>query len=164
MTDPDETRTQTRTRAAAAVGDWLAAQDGLEVERLGEHSWLVMLAGERKRTIGVHIDVGDRHTTFQSFFMRAPDEDEAALYRYLLGRHLRTYVLRFARSADGDLLIVGLLPHNAVDTDELDRVLGQLLVAADEAFDTALRLGFSSYIEREQAWRVRTGQGRNPIT
>lgn len=150
--------------AADAVADWLADQQELEAEQVGEHTWFTTLAGERKRTIGVYIEVGDRHTTFQSFFMRAPDENEAALYRYLLGRHLRTYVLRFASSADGDLLIVGVVPHRAVDADELDRVLGQLLVAADEAFDTALRLGFSSYIEREQTWRIRTGQGRNPIT
>jgi hypothetical protein len=65
---------------------------------------------------------------------------------------------------EGDVLLVGVLPNRAVDDAELDRVLGQLLATADEAFDTALRLGFASYIEREQAWRARVGAPRNPIT
>jgi hypothetical protein len=51
-----------------------------------------------------------------------------------------------------------------VTEDELDRLLGQLLSAADDAFDRALRLGFASYIEREQEWRERSGLARNPIS
>jgi hypothetical protein len=150
--------------AAATVGAWLTAQPELRAERLAGDAWLLMLSGEHKKTIPVHISVGERETLVQSFFMRAPDENEAALYAYLLRRNLRSYVLRFAVADEGDVLLVGVLPNRAVDDAELDRVLGQLLATADEAFDTALRLGFASYIEREQAWRARVGAPRNPIT
>lgn len=137
---------------------------GLEHERVDERTWHTMLAGERKRTVPVYLEVGERHLAIQSFFMRAPDENEGELYRYLLGRHLRSYVYRFAVAETGDLLIVGVVPLAAVTSEELDRLLGQLLTLADDAFNSALRRGFSSYIEREQAWRARTGQRRNPIT
>lgn len=125
---------------------------------------MVMLAGEHKRTVGVTISVGDHTLIAQSFFMRAPDEDRARVYGLLLRRNLRSYTLRFALHPDGDVLLVGVLPLAAVTADELDRMLGQLLSVADETFDEALRLGFASYIEREQMWRVSTGQPRNPIT
>ena len=148
--------------ARAVVERWLAAND-VDAEREGER-WTLMLHGERKRTLGVTLSLGDHTLIVQSFFMRAPDEDIAAVYALLLRRNLRSYTLRFALHPDGDVLLVGVVPLEAVTDVELDRVLGQLLAVADETFDEALRLGFAGYIEREQAWRSASGLPRNPIT
>lgn len=153
-----------RREAIAAADRWMSNEPDLPVERLGDDVWFVMLAGDAKKTVPVHVSVGERHTLVQSFFMRAPDENEAGLYGYLLRRNLRSYCLRFALTDDGDVLLVGVLPNAAVTVAELDLVLGQLLATADEAFDHALRLGFASYIEREQAWRAKVGAPRNPIS
>jgi hypothetical protein len=152
--------------AAEVIAGWFAQQPSLDVERLerGEGAWLSQLSGERKRTIPVYLELGAHNLAIQSFFMRAPDENEAEVYRFLLQRNLRTYVFRFALSHEGDVLILAVLPLPAVTPDELDRVMGQLLVVADEAFNPALRAGFTTYIEREQAWREKVGTGRNPIT
>ena len=148
--------------ARAVVERWLAAND-VDAEREGER-WTLMLHGERKRTLGVTLSLGDHTLIVQSFFMRAPDEDSAAVYALLLRRNLRSYTLRFALHPDGDVLLVGVVPLEAVTDVELDRVLGQLLAVADETFDEALRLGFAGYIQREQAWRSASGLPRNPIT
>lgn len=142
---------------------WAAAAE-LPVQRVSDSGWDLMLAGEHKRTIPVHLELGDHTLTVQSHFLRAPDENAEQLYAYLLRRNLRTYVMRFALHPDGDLLLVGVLPLTAVSEEGLDRLVGQLLAAADAAFDTALKMGFSSYIDREQAWRERNGLGRNPIS
>jgi hypothetical protein len=123
-----------------------------------------MLHGEHKRTVGVTVSIGDHTLIVQSFFMRAPDDDAAAVYALLLRRNLRSYTLRFALHPDGDVLLVGVVPLEAVTDVELDRVLGQLLAIADETFNEALRLGFAGYIEREQAWRSAAGLPRNPIS
>ena len=148
--------------ASAAVERWLAAND-VDGERDGER-WMVMLRGERKRTVAVTMSLGDHTLIAQSFFMRAPDEDAAAVYELLLRRNLRSYTLRFALHPDGDVLLVGVLPLEAVTADEIDRMLGQLLAVADATFDEALRRGFADYIAREQAWRSSTGLPPNPIT
>jgi hypothetical protein len=154
------------TSPAAVIDGWFEAHPSLSVERLdrGEGAWLSQLSGERKRTIPVYLELGAHNLAIQSFFMRAPDENEAAVYRFLLQRHLRTYVFRFALAQEGDVLLLGVLPLAAITAEELDRAMGQLLVIADEAFNPALRAGFTSYIEREQAWRDKVGAGRNPIT
>jgi hypothetical protein len=148
--------------ARAAVERWLASR-GVESER-DDQRWMVMLHGEHKRTVGVTISIGDHTLIVQSFFMRAPDEDAAGVYALLLRRNLRSYTLRFALHPDGDVLLVGVIPLEAVTDDELDRVLGQLLAVADETFNEALRLGFADYIAREQEWRNASGLPRNPIT
>lgn len=149
---------------AGVVDGWFAANPELPVERTAVGGWLTVLRGERKRTVPVHLLLGQHTLALESFFVRAPEENLADTYAYLLRRHLRSYVLRFALTADADVLLVGQLPRHAVTPEELDRVLGQLLAVADDAFDTVLRTGFASYIAREQQWRDRVGLARNPIS
>lgn len=149
--------------ALAAVEAWLA-DAGVEATRPSATGFDLTLSGERKRTLPVHIEVGERTLTVQALFLRAPDERAGELYAYLLSRNLRSYVARFALHPDGDVLLLAVLPLAAVDAAELDRVMGQLLATAEEAFEHALRTGFGAYIAREQAWRQRAGLPRNPIT
>ncbi len=153
-----------RDAARAAVERWFAASPDLTVERTGDDGWLTVLAGERKRTIPVHLGLGAHTLTVQSFFMRAPDESAGEVYGLLLRRNLRTYTCRFALSDAGDVMLVAVVPLHAVTTAELDRLMGQLLEAADSTFDAALRRGFAGYIEAEQAWRTGLGMPRNPIS
>lgn len=153
-----------RAQAVQAVQGWFDGQPDLPVERAGEEGWVTMLSGEHKRTIGMFLSVGDHTLVVESHFMRAPDEHAAELYELLLKRNQRSYALRFCLYDTGDVMLVGLMPLAAVTTAEVDRLAGALLTVADESYNAALRLGFTSYIEREQAWRERTGLGRNPIT
>lgn len=50
------------------------------------------------------------------------------------------------------------LPLAAVTADEVDRLLGQVLEAADGSFNTLLELGFATAIRREYEWRVARGE------
>ena len=149
--------------AAAAIDAWFEQSDQ-EVERVGDNGWLTVLAGERKRTIPVFLELGEHTLMIESFFLAAPDERHDEVYRYLLQRNLRTYNMRFALYDSGDVMLVGILPTHAITVEEIDRTLGQLLTVADESYWPAIRLGFTGYIEREQAWREKVGLGRNPIT
>jgi hypothetical protein len=146
------------------IDAWFASQPQLEVERLRDNAWLTVLSGERKRGIPVYLELGSHTLVIESFFMTAPDERHDEVFRYLLQRNLRTYTLRFAVYDNGDIMLVGVLPRHAVTTDEIDRTMGQLLSVADDSYWPAIRLGFTEYIEREQAWRAKVGLGRNPIT
>jgi hypothetical protein len=148
---------------AQVIEQWFEQSD-LEAEREGETGWLTVLSGERKRTIPVFLELGEHTLMIESFFLAAPDERHDEVYRYLLQRNLRTYNMRFALYDSGDVMLVGVLPHHAVTVEELDRTMGQLLYIADESYWPAIRLGFTGYIEREQAWREKVGLGRNPIT
>jgi hypothetical protein len=54
--------------------------------------------------------------------------------------------------------VTGRLPLSAVTEAEIDRLLGQVLEAADGSFNTLLELGFASAIRKEYAWRVSRGE------
>jgi putative sensory transduction regulator len=143
---------------------WFEQQPELDVEQLGPAHWFTVLSGDHKRTIPASLRLTDRDLVVESFFMAAPDENREQVYAYLLRRNLRTYTFRFALDDSGDVLLVAVLPRAALSGDELDRMLGALLLSADESYDSALRAGFAGYINREQAWRAKVGAPRNPIT
>jgi Putative bacterial sensory transduction regulator len=141
--------------AARAAVEAFLAETGVAAERLGDGRWFVRLAGERKLGIGVHVVVGDRTLRVESFFMRAPEEHHAQLYRDLLLRQAASYVLRFTLDEAGDLFLVGQVPLRAVTAAEVDRVLGTVLEVADAAYLPSVATGFASSIAAERAWRAR---------
>lgn len=130
----------------------------LEFSRARPGAYLVKLAGTRKLATMCWLVVGDHALLVEAFFCRAPDENHAAFYRFLLERNARMYGVAFSLDHLGDVYLVGRRPLDSVAAEELDRLLGCVLTYADESFDKALELGFASSIRREWAWRVRRGE------
>jgi hypothetical protein len=143
-----------RSAALAAIEAFLA-ETGLEAERLDEGRWFLVLTGERKLGIGVHLQVGDRTLRVESFFMRAPEEQHGRLFRDLLLRQASSYVLRFTLDENGDLFVVGLVPLLAVTPQEVDRIVGSILELCDSAYLPSVEIGFASSLAAERAWRAR---------
>ena len=143
----------------------LAALDAadLEVDEVGEDRWMTMLAGEWKRTIPLLLDLDERTLKLTSLFAGVPDEGHAEVYRILLQRNQRPQPVHFALDDEGDLIIVGSLPLEAVDARRVDELLGTVLTLADETFNQVLRTGFATYLEAEQRWRETAGLPPNPV-
>ena len=149
-------------RARRTLLDVLEA-NGLEIIEVGDDRWMTMLEGEWKRTIPLLLTLKDRRLTATSLFSGAPDEGHEEVYRLLLQRNQRPGPVHFALDDEGDLILTGSLPLAAVDTDNLDELLGQVLVLSDETFNQVLRAGFASYLDTEQRWRAKVGLPPNPV-
>lgn len=111
--------------------------------RLQTHCWLLL----RDQTMAV-----------QAFVCRRPDENHEGVYRFMLQRNARLYGVHYALDRVGDIHLVGKIARHAITADEVDRVLGSVLEAADGDFNTFLELGFASSIRREYAWRTGNGE------
>ena len=146
-----------RTDAADALRAALAAHD-LEVEETEPGSFVVVLPGERKQRTTASLVVGEHALTVQAFVARHVDENEAAVFRWLLERNLRMYAVAFALDHHGDIHLTGRLPLSSVTPDEVDRLLGSVLEYADGSFNTILEMGFGSSITREWEWRLARGE------
>lgn len=118
----------------------------------------VELPGERKLKTSCSLAVRDHSLVVNAFVARHPDENAEGVYRWLLERNARLSGVAFAVDAAGDIYLVGRLPLDAVTPDELDRLLGVVLNAADSSFNTILELGFSTAIRREWEWRLARGE------
>lgn len=137
-----------------------AALDDLEVEhqRRGSGQFLVTLPGTHRLATPTWLIVRDHAVFVQAFVCRRPDEEHEAVYRFLLLRNARLYGVHYTLDRIGDIHLVGRIPLHAVTVEEIDRVLGQVLEAADGDFNTLLEIGFASSIRREHAWRVERGE------
>ncbi|MFD0270178.1 YbjN domain-containing protein [Streptomyces sp. NPDC127106] len=121
-------------------------------------TYVVQLPGTRKLSTTCSLKVGRHSLSVNAFVIRHPDENEAGVHRWLLERNLKLYGLGYAVDGLGDIYLVGRLPLSVVTPEELDRLLGTVLEAADGAFNTLLELGFAGAIKREYEWRVSRGE------
>jgi hypothetical protein len=118
----------------------------------------VELPGERKLKTTTLLTVGKHGLRVEAFVCRKPDENFEGVYKYLLRRNRRLYSVAYTIDKIGDIYLVGQIAEHAVTADELDRILGQVLEAADGDFNTLLELGFAESIKREWEWRVSRGE------
>lgn len=142
---------------AEVIRDYLEATD-LPWETGAPDTFVVTLPGEKKLRTTASLAVGDHALTVNAFVARNPDENHAAVYRWLLERNRRMFGVAFAVDHLGDIYLVGRLPLGVVTAAELDRLLGSVLQYADDSFNTILELGFATAIRREWDWRVSRGE------
>ena len=133
-------------------------QAGIEYEQPAPGLFSFALPGEKKLQTPVRIDVGVHALGVHAFVCRRPDENHERVYRWLLERNLRLYGVSFAVDRLGDIYLDARLPLSVLSPEELDRLLGSVLTAADESFNTILELGFASSIRKEWEWRRLRGE------
>ncbi len=136
----------------ARIDAWLAVQ--LEenplvaaVERYregGERRWFVRVKGEEKDVFTIWFHLRQRTLHYETYVMPAPEENHGALYEHLLRRNRRLYGAAFAIGDEDAVFLVGQLDNEAVDDEELDRILGSLYAYVEQCFQPALRIGFAS--------------------
>lgn len=141
--------------------DEVLTERGLDYQRKNDNCFIVELPGERKLKTATMLTVGRHGVRIEAFVCRKPDENFEGVYKYLLRRNRRMYGVHYTIDKVGDIYLVGGMSLHAVTGDEIDRVLGQVLEAADGDFNVLLELGFAESIKREWAWRVSRGE---PLT
>jgi hypothetical protein len=152
VSEPDELDALASTIAAALD------ERELRYQRRGEGSFFVTLPGTKKLQTNCWLVLTPHALLVEAFVCRRPDENHEGVYRWLLQRNSRLYGVHYTLDDMGDIHLVGRIALHAVTDDELDRVLGQVLDAADGDFNTLIELGFASSIRREWAWRESRGE------
>ena len=141
---------------STSIEEFLRDQQ-LDFEKQGS-TFLVTLKGEKKLQTHCALVVGDHSLSINAFVIRKPDENEAAVHHWCMSKNATMYGVAFAINNLGDIYLVGRLPLDAVNTQELDRVLGAVLQYSDSSFNPLLELGFANAIRREWAWRLTRGE------
>ncbi|MEU6641168.1 YbjN domain-containing protein [Saccharomonospora sp. NPDC046836] len=130
----------------------------LTYERKGEGAYFVTLPGVRKLQTNCWLVAREHSFAVEAFVCRRPDEAHEEVYRFLLRRNAKLYGVHYTIDAAGDIYLVGRFGLDTVTEAELDKLLGQVLEAADGDFNTLLELGFAGSIRREWDWRVSRGE------
>lgn len=152
-----------RDTAVQQLIEAVLAEHGLNFTRYGgAHGGLpgliVELPGERKLTTNTLLSIGEHSVRVEAFVCRRPDENHEGVYRFLLKRNRRLYGVAYTLDNIGDIYLIGRMALDVINADEIDRVLGQVLEAVNNDFNTLLELGFATSIRKEWAWRVARGE------
>lgn len=153
----DPADSETHAPSVEVIREFLQTRE-IESSLVGGRTFVVMLPGEKRLKTACHLTVNRESVRVEAFVCRKPDEDFEKVYRYLLRRNRRMYQVAYTVDNNGDIYLVGRMPLVAVTEEELDRVLGQVLEAADHDFNVLLETGFHTSIRREWEWRVSRGE------
>jgi hypothetical protein len=151
----DEIATPEQLAAVEGLLDaWFADQlagnpvvEAVEKEReplSGDRRWFVRVRGDEKDVFTIWYSLRQRTLHYETYVMPAPEENHARFYEHLLRRNLKLNGAAFAIGAEDAVFLVGQLPVHAVDSGELDRILGSLYTYVEQFFRPALRIGFAS--------------------
>ncbi len=122
----------------------------------GAPRWLLRFRGEEKDVVAVRLTLHQRTLHHEVQLMPAPETNVAETYAYLLRKGAELWGMGFAIGAEDALYVVGRVPVERIDDDELDRIAGASLAVVDECFPTAMTLGFAGrYRRRPPAHRRR---------
>ena len=130
----------------------------LKYDRQDEGKFFVTLPGTKKLQTNCWLVVGRHALLVEAFVCRRPDQSFEDVYRFLLRRNAKLYGVHYTIDDVGDIYLLGRIGLHAVTADELDRLLGQVLEAADGDFNVLLEIGFASSIRREWEWRTSRGE------
>jgi hypothetical protein len=139
------------------IEDFLTSHD-LDFEKQGENTFMVTLTGEKKLQTQCALVIGDHSLSINAFVIRKPDTHEDAVHKWCMAKNASMYGIAFAINELGDIFLVGRLPLDAVNSQEIDRIIGSVLQYSDSSFNPLLELGFADAIRREWAWRVSRGE------
>lgn len=131
---------------------------GLKYDKKGDGRYFVTLPGTKKLQTNCWLIIGEHAFAVEAFVCRRPDEEHEQVYRFLLRRNAKLYAVHYTVDALGDIYLAGRLGLDTITESELDKILGQVLDAADNDFNTLLELGFATSIRREWDWRVSRGE------
>lgn len=120
--------------------------------------YLVKLPGVKKLQTNCWLVLGEHALRVEAFVCRKPDEGHQEVYRFLLRRNAKLYGVHYTLDPAGDIFLLGRVGLDRISGAEIDRLLGQVLEAADGDFNTLLELGFASSIRREWEWRMSRGE------
>jgi Putative bacterial sensory transduction regulator len=146
---------------SAALDDLIKAaldDSGLVYQQPAAGRFFVTLPGTKRLQTNCWLIVGGHALLIEAFVCRRPDEAHEEVYRFLLHRNVKLYGVHYALDTAGDIYLVGRVGLASVTQQELDRLLGQVLEAADGDFNTMLEIGFAGSIRREWAWRTARGE------
>lgn len=100
------------------------------------------MAGHVRQKINVAVVLRPDRVSFYFFMVRAPRANHADFYSTLLRKNLRSFAMKYALDADGDVWLVAELPRRGFDGEELDRVLGVFYQESESAFEALVHLGY----------------------
>jgi len=135
-------------RELESDGALVAAERQDVTDRTATHRWYLRFKGDEKDYITVWFTFRQRTLHHEVQFMPAPEANVTDTYTYLLRRNADLYGMAFCLGPEDAVYLVGRVPADLVDDDELYRIAGSSIIYVDDHFPTAMTLGHPKLYRR----------------
>lgn len=137
----------TELSISAFLARFLAENPSVEAVDRGEPGdpeprWFVRLRGEAKDFTTVWLTLGQRTLRYETYVLPSPPKRAAEIYEFALRRNNALIGVHFSIGVEDALFLRGELPVEAIDDDELDRLLGTIFATVERYFPTLLQMAF----------------------
>lgn len=124
--------------------DWVVAVHHDPVE--DPWAWYVRLVGDTRDYVAIWFRVRERTLAFESYLMPPPEENEEALYRFLLEVNRGIVGAKYGIGGTDEVgvFLDGHLRVDHVDEDALDAIVGLCWETIERHFSTAMAIGYGS--------------------
>ncbi|MGH8988163.1 MAG: YbjN domain-containing protein [Acidimicrobiales bacterium] len=146
---------------AARVDAWVARERSDEgafglvgaerqdvADRTASQRWYLRFRGDEKDFITVWLTLRQRTLHHEAQFMPAPEAHPEEVLRFLMRRNAELFGMAFCLGPEDAIYLVGRVPAQQVDDDELDRIAGSSIVYVDDHYPTAMTLGHPAVYRR----------------
>lgn len=128
----------------ARIAAWIEdPESAVEYAEEVEGRWAVRMRQEVRDATTVWFDVGERSIWFEAYVMPAPASPEE-VHRLALMRNARAWRTFFALDDEEAVILRGRIAEDRIDSEELDRALGEVYEMIEMSFRQMIRLGFPS--------------------
>jgi len=123
----------------------VAAQPFIQyIEYDGElRRWYVRFGCDGRDATTIYFDLHQRSLRYEVYFLPDPPTNQLELYAWLLRRNHTMYGARFSIGPDGDIYLVGRIPLEHLNEEELDRIIGVIYELVESWFQPAVRIAFA---------------------
>ncbi|MBF6557556.1 MAG: YbjN domain-containing protein [Acidimicrobiales bacterium] len=117
----------------------------------GAPRWYLRLRGDEKEFVTVWLTLRQRTLHHETQFMPGPETNVEATWEYLLKKNADLLGMSFALGPEDAVYLVGRVPVERVDEEELDRIMGASMAYTDDCFPTAMGIGYQGMYRRRPA-------------
>ena len=121
----------------------------VEDEETDLDRWFVRVHGEAKDVYSVWFELRQRTLRVESYVMPGPEENHAVFFEQLLRRNANLRDIGFCIGAENAIYLLGRLDLRTLDTETLDRCLGEIYETIEASFQPAIQLGFASRFAKD---------------
>ena len=126
-----------------AIERWIADEESsVEYAEQVDDRIAVRMRQETREASTVWWSPGQRSLTAELFVIPEPQSNRESVYRLALDRNRSTFRVHYAVGRDGGILLRSRISNEAVSTDVLDLVLGELYEQVEITFRPLVRLAF----------------------
>jgi hypothetical protein len=130
-------------RLGAVFREWVADETSdVVAAELVDGRWAVRMAQQTRDFTTVWVDPGELTVSFEAYLLPPPPENREEVFRQLLFRNEKAWLVHFAIDGNSEIYLRGRIPVDQATEQTLQLVFGEVYQSVETSFRALLSAGY----------------------